>query len=227
MRTTKRKKEFQAKFDPTKIYQLSEAVAQIEKFPTVKFDETVELHFQLNLDLKATDQVVRGTVVLPYGTGRSVRIAVFCKGENVKKAEDLGADHVGAEDLIEKVAKGFMDFDCVIATPEMMRDLSKLGKILGPRGLMPSPKAGTVSNDVERVIKEIKAGRIEFKADKQGGVHVGIGKRSFEKSKIEENAKHLIDALNNAKPSGVKGNLIKTMAISTTMGPGLKLTVAA
>ncbi len=210
-------------FDKEKIYSLEEAVENISKFPTVKFDETVELHFSLNIDSKSSDQVVRGTVVLPHGSGRKVRIAVFCKGELDKKAKEAGADYVGAEDLIEKVANGFMDFDVVVAAPDMMRDLSKLGKILGPRGLMPTPKAGTVTMDVARAIKEIKGGKIEFKADKQGGIHVGIGKRSFSKEQVTENARHLIEAINHTRPSSVKGNLMKNISLSTTMGPGLKV----
>jgi large subunit ribosomal protein L1 len=202
---------------------LPEAVNVLSRVPKVKFDETVELHFNLNLDLKASDQGVRGTVVLPHGIGKKVRIAVFCKGDAVARAQAAGADYVGDNDLIEKVNGGFMDFDVVIASPDMMRDLSKLGKLLGPRGLMPTPKAGTVTTDVERAIKEVKAGRVEFKSDKQGGIHLGIGKRSFEESKIIENAQHVIEAVNHAKPSAVKGNLIKSLALATTMGPGVKV----
>lgn len=222
---SKRKKEFTKICDVQKSFSLEEAIANIEKFPGVKFDETVELHFQLNIDPKSSDQAVRGTVVLPHGTGRKIKIAVFCKGEMIKKAEELGADFVGAEELIEKVSKGFLDFDCVIATPDMMRDLSKLGKILGPRGLMPSPKAGTVTTDIERAIKEVKAGRVEFKSDKQAGIHLGIGKRSFNADKLLGNANYLIDAMNHAKPTSVKGNLIKSLSLSTTMGPGLKVAI--
>lgn len=224
-RMTKRKKTFQEILGKTASRSLEEAVTLLEKFPAVKFDETVEIHFYLNIDTKSSDQAVRGTVVLPHGTGRKIRIAVFCKGELAQKAQELGADLVGTNDLMEKIAKGFLDFDCVIATPDMMRDLSKLGKILGPRGLMPSPKAGTVTTDIEKAIKEIKAGRVEFKSDKQGGVHVGIGKRSFSKEQLLENARYLIDALNHTKPAAVKGNLVKTMTLSTTMGPGVKITV--
>lgn len=219
--TSKRKKDFVKTFEPEKKYTLDEALTQVEKFPKVKFDETVELHFRLNLDTKETDQPVRGTVVLPHGIGKKVRVAVFCKGELAQKAQDAGADLVGSNDLIEKVAKGFQDFDCVVATPDMMRDLSKLGKILGPRGLMPSPKAGTVTQDVEKVVKELKAGRIEFKADKQAGIHVGIGKRSFNKKMLLENARQLLEAIEHSKPTAVKGNLIRTISVSTTMGPGL------
>ncbi|MCC6758085.1 MAG: 50S ribosomal protein L1 [Candidatus Omnitrophica bacterium] len=218
---SKRKKEFGKVFEAEKKYTLDEALSQVEKFPKVKFDETVELHFRLNLDAKETEQPVRGTVVLPHGIGKKVRVAVFCKGELAQKAQDAGADLVGSNDLIEKVAKGFQDFDCVVATPDMMRDLSKLGKILGPRGLMPSPKAGTVTQDVEKVIKELKAGRIEFKADKQAGIHVGIGKRSFDKAKLLDNARSLLEAIQHAKPNVVKGNLIRSISVSTTMGPGL------
>jgi len=222
---TKRKKKFSEIVDNKSVLQLEDAISNIEKFPSVKFDETVELHLALNINPKSSDEMIRGTVVLPHGTGRKVRIAVVCKGEMVKKAQDLGADFVGSNELIDKIANGFMDFDCMIATPDMMRDLSKLGKLLGPRGLMPSPKAGTVTQDIERVINEVKAGRVEFKSDKQAGVHVGFGKRSFSKEKLLENAKYLIDAINHAKPAAVKGNLIKSMYLSTTMGPGLKIAV--
>ncbi|MCK5580616.1 MAG: 50S ribosomal protein L1 [Candidatus Omnitrophica bacterium] len=225
VKLSKRKKEFERLFTDTEVISLEDAIASIEKFPKVKFDETVELHFMLNVNPKSSDQSVRGTVMLPHGTGKSIRVAVFCKGEDVQKAEELGADFVGAADLIEKISNGFLGFDCVIATPDMMRDLSKLGKILGPRGLMPSPKAGTVTTDIERVIKEVKAGRVEFKSDKQAGVHVGIGKRSFPKEKLVDNAKQLIEAMNQVKPAAVKGNLVKSMSVSTTMGPGLKVVV--
>ena len=204
---------------------LPEAITRLAKAPKPKFDETVELHFNLNLDLKGSDQGVRGTVALPHGTGRSVRVAVFCKGDAVAKAQAAGADHVGSNDLIEKVNGGFLDFDVVVATPDMMRDLSKLGKVLGPRGLMPTPKAGTVTTDVERTIKEVKAGRVEFKSDKQGGIHLGIGKRSFADNKLIENAQQVIEAVNHAKPASVKGNLIKSLAVATTMGPGIKVTL--
>ncbi|HOW35939.1 MAG TPA: 50S ribosomal protein L1 [Candidatus Omnitrophota bacterium] len=219
----KRMKEADKLVDKEKAYPLREAITNVSKFPKTKFDETVELHFHLNIDIKNSDQSVRGTVILPSGTGKKVRIAVFCKGPQADKARDLGADFVGAEDLIEKVEKGFLDFDCAIATPDMMRDLSKLGKVLGPRGLMPSPKAGTVSMDVERAIKEVKAGKIEFKSDKQAGIHVGIGKRSFSEDQLFENATHVIEAINHAKPASVKGNLLKSISLSTTMGPGMRL----
>lgn len=224
-RTTKRAKQVATGFDKTSTYSLEDAIGNIAKFPAVKFNETVELHLNLNIDSKSSDQSVRGTVVLPNGTGKTVRIAVICKGDAANRARELGADHIGAEDLIEKINKGFLDFDCMIATPDMMRELSKLGKILGPRGLMPSPKAGTVTTDVERAIKEVKAGKIEFKSDKQSGIHVGIGKRSFSKEHLVQNAANVLEAINHAKPATVKGTLIKSISISTTMGPGLKVNV--
>ena len=204
---------------------LSEAISYLAKAPKVKFDETVELHFNLNVDLKTSDQGVRGTVVLPHGIGKAVKVAVFCKGDAAAKAQAAGADYVGSNDLIDKVSGGFMDFDVVVATPDMMRDISKLGKVLGPRGLMPTPKAGTVTTDVERTIKEVKAGRVEFKSDKQGGIHLGIGKKSFDANKLVENAQYVIEAVNHAKPATVKGNLIKSLSVATTMGPGVKVSI--
>lgn len=222
-RLSKRMKAANQVVETTRVYTLDEAITTLEKFPKVKFDETVELHFHLNVNLKNTDQVCRGTVVLPNGTGRHVRVAVFCKGEQAQQAKDAGAEHVGGAELIEKVANGFMDFDAVIATPDMMRDLSKLGKILGPRGLMPTPKAGTVTADVAKAVKEVKGGKVEFKADKQGGIHIGVGKRSFTKNKLVENAHQVIDAVNHAKPASVKGDLVKSLFVSTTMGPSVKV----
>ncbi len=204
---------------------LPDAINRLSKAPKVKFDETVELHFHLNLDLKSSDQGVRGTVALPHGSGKAVKVAVFCKGDAVAKAQAAGAEHVGGTDLIEKVSGGFMNFDVVIATPDMMRDLSKLGKVLGPRGLMPTPKAGTVTTDVERTIREVKAGRVEFKSDKQGGIHLGIGKRSFTENNLLENAQQVIEAINHAKPAAVKGNLIKSLSVASTMGPGIKVAI--
>lgn len=223
VKLSKRMREAVKVVEKDRAYPLREAVSTISKFPTVKFDETVEMHLHLNIDTKNTEQSVRGTVVLPHGTGKTVKLAVFAKGEQAEKARGLNAEHVGAEDLIEKVANGFLDFDCAVATPDMMKELSKLGKILGPRGLMPSPKTGTVTTDVERAIKEVRAGKIEFKADKQGGIHVGIGKRSFAAEKLYENATYVIEAINHAKPHGVKGNLIRTIFVSTTMGPGIRV----
>lgn len=226
IKTSKRMKvAYQATEKITAPIQLKEAVVVLNKTPKPKFDETVEMHFNLNIDLKSNDQGVRGTVVLPHGIGKNVKVVVICKGDAMAKAEAAGADLVGSNDLIEKIAAGFMDFDVVVAAPDMMRDLSKLGKVLGPRGLMPTPKAGTVTTDVERAVKEVKAGRVEFKSDKQGGIHIGIGKRSFAENKLVENAQFVIEAINHAKPTTVKGNLIKSLSMATTMGPGVKVII--
>ena len=223
IKTSKRVKAAYKDLDVVKAYPLKEAITVLQRAPTVKFDETVELHFNLNLNLKASDQNIRGTIVLPHGTGKSLKVAVVCQGENVNKAKDAGADFVGSQDLIEKIDKGFLGFDCLIATPDMMRDLSKLGKVLGPRGLMPSPKAGTVTADIERALREVKAGRVEFKNDKQGGIHLGVGKRSFSEDKLYVNAQNLIEAVEHAKPASVKGVFIKSVYLSTTMGVGVKV----
>lgn len=222
---SKRVKDGRSKVDVAKPYNLDQAVAELEKFPKTKFDESVELHFHLGVDVKNNEQAVRGTVVLPHGLGKTVRVAVFCRGEQEAKARAAGADHVGAEELINKVQGGFLDFDVVVATPDMMRDLSKLGKVLGPRGLMPTPKAGTVTVDVEKAVREAKAGKIEFKLDKQAGIHLAVGKRSFSKDKIVANARLVIDTIVSAKPNSVKANYIKNVTLSTTMGPGLKVNV--
>ncbi len=220
---SKRMKHCYQLVEETKAYSIEEAIDQLTKIPKVKFDETVQIHFHLNVDPKNSDQMVRGTMILPHGAGKKFRIAVFCKGELIQRAKAAGADIVGGEDLMNQVAKGFMDFDCVIASPDMMRELSKLGKILGPRGLMPSPKTGTVTMDIEKAIEEVKAGKIEFKTDKQGGIHVGIGKRSFPKEHLLENVRHLSQSIIHAKPHSLKGDYIKSLFISTTMGPGIRI----
>jgi large subunit ribosomal protein L1 len=224
IKISKRIKEDYTKVVDGKAYSLKDAVEVIKQMPKTKFDETIELHFDLGLDTKNSDHNVRGTIVLPHGTGKSVKVAVICQGDNVAKAKNAGADFVGGQDLIEKIDKeGFLAFDVIIATPDMMKDLSKLGKVLGPRGLMPSPKAGTVTADVERALREVKAGRVEFKNDKQGGVHLGIGKRSFSNEFIFANAQLIIDTITHAKPSSVKGVFIKSVYISSTMGAGVKV----
>lgn len=220
---SKRYKESDKEREATKTYTLKEAVAALKKFNSPKFDGSVDLHFSLNVDSKKSDQMVRGTVVLPHGTGKKVRVAVFCKGEYERQARDAGADHVGGQELIDKVAGGFMDFDCAIATPDMMKDLSKLGKVLGPRGLMPSPKTGTVTNDIAKAIEDVKKGKVEFRVDKQGGIHLGVGRVSFEETKIYENASQVIDALNEARPASIKGKFVKSLFISSTMNPGLRI----
>ena len=220
---SKRAKESEKLFNKDEVFSLEQAIENFEKFPKVKFDETVELHLFLSINPKSSDQIIRGTVVLPNGLGKDIKVAVFCKGELEEKAKNAGAEHVGSDDLIEKVAKGFLDFDVVIAAPDMMRDLSKLGRVLGPRGLMPTPKAGTVTTNIEQAIKEAKTGKIEFKSDKQAGLHASVGKRSFSKEKLLENTQCLIEAINHSKSSTVKGTLIKSAFLTTTMGPGLKV----
>lgn len=222
-RLNKRMKEALKNVGQDKAYSVEDALQAVSQWPKLKFDESVELHVHLNLDPKASDQSVRGSVILPHGTGKKIKIAVVCKGEMEQQAKDAGADIVGAQELIEKIAKGFLDFDVVIAAPDMMRDLSKLGKILGPRGLMPTPKAGTVTTNIEKAIQDVKAGKVEFKADKQSGIHIGVGKRSFSTEQLKENIQHLIDAVHQAKPSSVKGNLVKSLFLSTTMGPGVRI----
>ncbi|MCX5703192.1 MAG: 50S ribosomal protein L1, partial [Candidatus Omnitrophica bacterium] len=183
------------------------------------------LHFNLNVDSKKSDQMVRGTVVLPHGTGKKVRIAVFCKGEHENLAREANADYAGGNELIDKVAGGFMDFDCCIATPEMMKDLSKLGKVLGPRGLMPSPKTGTVTNDITKAIEEVRRGKVEFRVDKQGGVHLAVGKVSFGEDKLYDNASRVIEALNEARPATIKGKFVKSLTLSASMNPGLRIAI--
>lgn len=220
---SKRYKESQKGVDNTKTYQLKEAVSVLKKLPSPKFDGAVELHFHLNIDPKKTDQMVRGTVVLPHGTGKKVRVAVFCKGEHERTAKEAQADYVGGLDLIDKVAGGFLDFDCAIATPEMMKDLSKLGKVLGPRGLMPSPKTGTVTNDIVKAIEDVRKGKVEFRVDKQCGIHLSVGRISFSEEQIYDNASRVIEALNEAKPASIKGKFIKGLFISSSMNPGLRL----
>ncbi len=220
---SKRYKTSDKDLDKAKTYSLKEAVSVMKKMAPPKFDGSVDLHFNLNVDPKKSDQMVRGTVALPHGTGKKVRVAVFCKGEHEKLARDAQADHVGGLDLIEKVSGGFLDFDCAIATPEMMKDLSRLGKVLGPRGLMPSPKTGTVTNDIVKAIEDVRKGKVEFRVDKQSGIHLSVGKISFSEDKIYENASRVIEALNEAKPASVKGKFVKSLCISTSMNPGLKL----
>ena len=222
---SKRYRESVKHVEETKIYSIKEAISVLKKMAVTKFDGSVDLHFNLSVDPKKTDQMVRGTVILPHGTGKKVRVAVFCKGEHEKLAKDAKADYVGGLELIEKVNGGFLDFDCAIATPEMMKDLSKLGKILGPRGLMPSPKTGTVTNDVVKAIEDVRKGKVEFRVDKQGGVHLSVAKISFDETKIYENAMCVMDALNEAKPGSVKGKFLKSLAISSSMNPGLKLEI--
>jgi large subunit ribosomal protein L1 len=220
---SKRLKQASELLDKTKFYKLNEAVSILKNSPAVKFDESFDLAIKLNLDTKELSQSIRGSVVLPHGTGKKIRVAVFCKGDQAHKAKEAGADIVGSEDLIEKVLGGFLDFDVAVAIPDMMKDISKLGKILGPRGLMPSPKAGTVTNDVVKAVNEVKAGKVEFKMDKLGCINMTIAKKSFKEDAIVENATCVIKAVVNARPSSVKGKFLKNISISTTMGPGIRL----
>jgi len=209
--------------DRNKLYSLDEAVELAKKTSYAKFDETVELHLNLGVDPRQSDQTVRGTVVLPHGVGKTKKVVVITKGEKLREAENSGADLVGSEELITKISQGWLDFDCLIATPDMMKELSKLGKILGPRGLMPNPKTGTVTMDIAKVVKEVKAGRTEFKTDSHGTIHTAVGKLSFPKEKLVENAKTLIEAVLRAKPPSAKGEYLKSITLSSTMGPGIKI----
>jgi len=210
--------------DPAQVSPLAEAVKRVKEAATAKFDETVELAVNLGVNPKHADQQVRGTVVLPHGTGRSVKVLVFAKGEQAKEAEEAGADVVGAEELAEKIQKeNWLDFDVAIATPDMMRVVGKLGRILGPRGLMPNPKTGTVTMDLARTVKDFKAGKIEFRVDRAGVVHAPVGKASFSHEALVENVKELVLALMRAKPSAAKGTYLKSMYLSSTMGPSVRL----
>ena len=212
--------------DKTKLYEVNEALELAAKTASAKFDETVELHIRLGVDSRHADQQVRGAVVLPNGTGKKVRVAVFAKGDAAKAAEAAGADIVGEMDLVEKINGGFMDFDVCIATPDMMGLVGRLGKVLGPRGLMPSPKAGTVTPDAAKAVEEAKAGKIEYRLDKTNIIHCPIGKASFGGDKLTENAVALLDAVIKAKPSATKGTYIRSCVVATTMGPGIRVNAA-
>lgn len=224
VKISKRMKAVNTSFDKTKSYSLKEAITIVKKAPKTKFDETLEVSAKLSVDPKNTASAsIRGTVALPHGTGKKIRVLVFCKGEEEKRAKEAGADVVGAEDLAAKIQGGWLDFDVAIATPDMMKDIAKLGKVLGPRGLMPNPKSGTVTQDTAKTIKEVKAGKIEFKMDKQAGIHAPVGKLSFTEDSLYANAHILIDAIMGSNPSGPKGQHVKSLYISSTMGPGVKL----
>jgi len=212
--------------DRNKFYSVEDAVKLVKERAKAKFDETIEMAFNLGIDPKHADQNVRGVISLPHGTGKTVRVAVFAKGEKAEAAKKAGADIVGADDLAEKVQAGQMDFDRVIASPDMMVTVGKLGKVLGPRGLMPNPKLGTVTNDIAEAVKAAKGGQVEYRAQKEGIVHAGVGKASFSEQALVENVKALFNAVNRAKPAGAKGTYMKKVSLSSTMGPGLKLDVA-
>lgn len=208
-------------------YELKDALAVIKDTAFAKFDETVEVHMSLGVDPRHADQMVRGTIVLPHGTGKAMRVAVIAAGEKIKDAEAAGAEIVGGDDLVERIAGGFLEFDALVATPDMMKGVGRLGKVLGPRGLMPNPKTGTVTFDVVKAIKEIKAGKVEYRVDKTGIIHAPVGKVSFGVEKLTENAKALIDAVQKAKPSSAKGRYVKAIYMASTMGPSVNISTSA
>jgi large subunit ribosomal protein L1 len=222
----KKYKAASEKIDRTKRYRVDEAMGLVKQTATKKFDETVDAAINLGVDPKHADQVVRGAVVLPHGMGKAVKLAVFAKGDKAKEAEAAGADIIGAEDLAEKIQGGFMDFDKVIATPDMMGVVGRLGKVLGPRGLMPNPKIGTVTMDLTKAIKEQKAGKVEFRVEKAGIVHVPFGKASFDPEKLKANFNAIMEVIYKAKPQTAKGVYVKNVTVSTTMGPGIKVDLA-
>ncbi len=211
--------------EPERRYEIGEAAELLPKLSLSKFDGTVELHLRLGIDPRHADQLVRGTVVLPHGTGRVTRVIVFAQGENAQVALRAGADDVGSDDLVKKIDEGWFEFDVAIATPDMMGTVGRLGKKLGPRGLMPNPKSGTVTFDIERAVSEIKSGRVEFKVDRAGIVHVPIGKASFAPEQLAANVASLVDAVQRAKPSGAKGTYMRTLTLAPTMGPGVRIDI--
>ena len=224
---SKKHSEAKAKIDKTTQYEIKEAIGFIKELKHTKFDETVDLAINLGVDPRKSDQMVRGSVVLPHGLGKTVRVAVFAKGEKATEAEKAGADIVGAEDLVEKVIGGWLEFDKVVATPDVMGLVGKLGKVLGPRGLMPNPKSGTVTFDVGKAVQDITAGKADFRTEKAGVIHVSIGKVSFDDEKLIDNAKTVISSLEKAKPSSSKGKYLKKISISSTMGVGVPVAVSS
>ena len=223
MLNSKRSNESRKLVDKTRAYGIDEALSLMAQMPNVKFDETVDVAVSLGVDSKKSDQMVRGTLVLPHGTGKTIRLLVIAQGADAEAAKEAGADFVGHTDMIEKIQKGWLDFDAVVATPDVMRDLGRLGKVLGPRGLMPSPKAGTVTKEVGKAIEEFKAGKIEFKADRQANLHMVIGKKSFDQEKLKENFAAAMQAVVKARPASTRGIYIKNVSISSTMGCGIRI----
>jgi large subunit ribosomal protein L1 len=223
MRAGKKRRAALQKPDKGRRYPLNEAVALVKELAFANFDESVDVAVRLGVDPKHADQMVRGAIVLPHGTGKTNRVLVFAKGEKVKEAEDAGADFVGGEDLVAKVTEGWLDFDTVVATPDMMGQVGRLGRVLGPRGLMPNPKVGTVTFDVGKAVREAKAGKVEFRAEKAGIVHARVGKRSFGETELAGNVRSLIGALIKAKPAAAKGTYLRSITLSSTMGPGIKV----
>ena len=220
---SKRMEEANKLVEKRKTYSVKEAIELIKKSPSPKFDETVNVAMSFDVDPKQSDQNVRGTVVLPHGTGKAVRVLVFAKGDAERAAKEAGADVVGSEDLIPKIEGGWMEFDAVISTPDLMREIAKLGRVLGPRGLMPSPKAGTVTMDVGKAVKEVKKGKVEFRMDKQADIHLGIGKKSFAPEAIEANLRAVMEAVWRAKPASAKGKYLRSVSVATSMWAGIKL----
>lgn len=223
MNHSRRYRELAKLIEPNKEYSLEDAVALLKKTATAKFNETIEVAMRLGVDPRHADQVVRGTVSLPHGTGKTVRVLVLCKTTKEAEARDAGADHVGFDDYIKKINEGWFEFDVVIATPDVMGEVGKLGKVLGPRGLMPNPKSGTVTFDVGQAVKEVKAGKIEFRVDKSGILHVNIGKASFSEQQIAENARLFIETVVRLKPASSKGQYVRSITLSSTMGPGIPI----
>lgn len=223
MKRSKRYQEQLSKVDRQKMYSVEEAVRLLKEIATAKFDETVEIAMRLGVDPRHADQMIRGTVALPNGTGKSVRILVLTKGDNIEKAKSAGADYAGLEEFVEKIQGGWLDFDVVVASPDVMSLVGKLGKILGTRGLMPNPKSGTVTTNIDTAVKEIKAGKIDFRVDKTGIVHSGVGKVSFDNEKLIENVKVFVNTIIKMKPAAAKGTYLKSISLSSTMGPGLFL----
>ena len=227
MKHSKRYNEATEKVDAAKEYTLDEGVTTLKELAPAKFDEAVELHVNLGVDPRRADQMVRGTVALPHGTGKSVRVLVIAKGPKEDEAKEAGADYVGSDELVDRIKKGWFDYDVVIATPDMMREVGKLGKLLGPRGLMPNPKSGTVTMDVAEAVKQVKAGKIEFRVDKYGIVHSGVGRVSFSPANIKENIKAFMETVLRLRPAAAKGQYVKNVTLTSTMGPGIKLDKAA
>ncbi len=223
MKVSKRVKAIKSSVDTKKEYRLSEAIEVLKQTSKVKFVETLEVAMRLGVDPRHADQMIRGSVVLPHGTGKTRKLLVITKGENVQKALDAGADWAGFEEYIEKIKSGWFEMDVIVATPDVMAELGKIGKLLGPKGLMPNPKSGTVTTDVVKAVKDVKAGKIEFRVDKTGIIHAGVGKLNFETDKLVENAKALISTVIKLKPTTAKGQYVKSVFVSSTMGPGLKI----
>ena len=225
MKRSKRYKEALSKIDRQRQYELSEAIGILKDLPKAKFDETLEIHMNLGVDPRKADQQIRNSIVLPHGTGKDVRVLVFAEGEKAEEASEAGADYVGVDDLMEKISGGWFDFDIVIATPNLMGKIGKLGKILGPRGLMPNPKVGTVTMDVGKAVQESKAGKIAYRVDKFSNIHVPVGKMSFDQDKLKENILTMVSSILKDRPATVKGQFIKSMALTSTMGPGMRLNI--